>query len=182
MTLPGPPQRGTRNAPNEAESAFGERRTRIAFLYSHASCIRHRTGAKQRRSLPVRCRHPGPTWNPTGLHSVTCGTLWHTVRTPCTLHYTLCPQALERARQQLEATNPNASEEGQQLFMALMRTMACKWVNGGDILVLEEVLISPPYTSESCALQSHSGSTSTLERVRKVLGGERAKLGLGASS
>jgi len=86
--------------------------------------------------------------------------------------------ALERAQRELVAANPDASREGQLIFHALSRTMACSWRPGAEIAVLEDVVIGPPYTVDQCRLTGVGDNAAALERVRKVLHGERSKLGL----
>jgi hypothetical protein len=45
-----------------------------------------------------------------------------------------------------------------------------------SILVMDDVLIEPPYTSESCKLVSKAENT--LIRVKKVVQGTRKRLGI----
>ncbi|KAI9216644.1 anticodon-binding domain-containing protein [Blastocladiella britannica] len=62
----------------------------------------------------------------------------------------------------------------QLLFDALAKTMSCRW-HDATIVVMEQVLVDAPYTPSAC----RSKDARALERVRKVLQGERRKLRLG---
>lgn len=61
------------------------------------------------------------------------------------------------------------TREAQEIFNSLSKTMPCVW-RGTDIVCFG-VKISPPYTSESC----QGSDSSELDRVRKVLDGEKQK-------
>ena len=64
------------------------------------------------------------------------------------------------------------------IFDALIKTLPVSWKNQ-VIVVMDEVFIDPPYTSSSCQIASgKTNANSTLIRVKKVLEGERARLGL----
>nr|KAJ3419840.1 protein with role in RNA processing [Polyrhizophydium stewartii] len=68
--------------------------------------------------------------------------------------------------------------EAQDVFDALAKTLPVAW-KGQAIAVMDDVLIDPPYTPASCSLiPKKNASDSTLSRVRKVLEGERRRLGL----
>ncbi|KAI8930313.1 anticodon-binding domain-containing protein [Entophlyctis helioformis] len=70
--------------------------------------------------------------------------------------------------------------EAQDIFDALAKTLPATW-KATSIFVMDEVLIDPPYTGANCRLLSaKTGSESTLARVKKVLDGERRRLGLAA--
>lgn len=62
------------------------------------------------------------------------------------------------------------TQEAQELFDSLSKTMPCSW--SGAQICCYLVTISPPYTSDSCA----GPDENEVIRVRKVLEGERAKL------
>lgn len=53
--------------------------------------------------------------------------------------------------------------------------MTCDW-QGTDILVLKAVLISKPYRPEDCVQVKDMDNNQVIERVKKVLAGEREKL------
>jgi hypothetical protein len=61
------------------------------------------------------------------------------------------------------------------LFNALKKTLPTKW-KAKEIIVLEQVCISPPYTPESCKLIGNEhGNGAALDRVKKVVRLEREK-------
>jgi hypothetical protein len=63
--------------------------------------------------------------------------------------------------------------EAQEIFNSLAKTLPCRW-HGDMIVVFEDIRIPSPYT-----LNSISGSdAAALNRVKKVLEGERKKLGM----
>ncbi|KAM0749708.1 hypothetical protein T439DRAFT_326585 [Meredithblackwellia eburnea MCA 4105] len=65
--------------------------------------------------------------------------------------------------------------EAQSLFDALGKTLPVRW-HETQIIVMDEVLISAPYRPAD--VKGTKGSGERVERVRKVLEGERARLGL----
>eukprot|EP01012_Entosiphon_sulcatum_P019725 TRINITY_DN2464_c0_g1_i2.p2 TRINITY_DN2464_c0_g1~~TRINITY_DN2464_c0_g1_i2.p2 ORF type:complete len:185 (-),score=48.05 TRINITY_DN2464_c0_g1_i2:354-908(-) len=68
--------------------------------------------------------------------------------------------------------------EAQDIFDALSKTYPCSW-DQQTIVVLGETRIDPPYVAESVhAEPGKSVPEPTLERVRKVLAGERKRLNL----
>lgn len=76
---------------------------------------------------------------------------------------------------------PGTSEEGIIIFEALAKTLPCYWRREGDksvMIVMDEVSISEPYVPSSCRGGMRLNSSVILERVRKVLAGERSRLGL----
>ncbi|TPX42779.1 hypothetical protein SeMB42_g04995 [Synchytrium endobioticum] len=71
----------------------------------------------------------------------------------------------------------NVSDEGQAMFDALIKTMQCRWKNDA-IVVLDDVLIPPPYKLDSCRfVEGRKHDEVLLSRVKKVLDGERKRLG-----
>jgi hypothetical protein len=66
------------------------------------------------------------------------------------------------------------TQEAQDIFDALARTLPCSW-EGQVIKVMDEVTIAPPYAK--CA-GVPGGDARAVERVQKVLANEKAKLGL----
>lgn len=65
------------------------------------------------------------------------------------------------------------TQEAQDLFDSLSRTLPCRWEKQ-SIIVLDEVCIDPPYTVETC--WSSSKNSKSYSRVCKVLEGERQRL------
>ncbi|KAI9348368.1 anticodon-binding domain-containing protein [Pilaira anomala] len=65
------------------------------------------------------------------------------------------------------------TKEGQDIFNALSKTLPCRW-SKDTIVVMDEVLITPPYSAENC--RANSSSAASLARVKKVLEGERKRL------
>lgn len=59
-------------------------------------------------------------------------------------------------------------KEGQEIFDALSRTLPTRWAEQ-SIVVLDVVLIKPPYRVEDCAASQAQGAA--LARVRKVVSG-----------
>lgn len=66
------------------------------------------------------------------------------------------------------------SQEAQDIFDALARTLPCRW-EGTTIAVMDEVRIAPPY--KEC-VGTPGGDPRAVERVGKVLAMEKSKLRL----
>ncbi|KAL1520912.1 hypothetical protein AB1Y20_022472 [Prymnesium parvum] len=84
-------------------------------------------------------------------------------------------RAVARAKEDLAHVNPSVTVRAQSIYDALRKTMPCEWRekdNDHYVLVLNEVLVSPPYTPDLC--KGKPGPT--LTRVQKVLAGELEKL------
>ncbi|KAG0163760.1 hypothetical protein DFQ28_011205 [Apophysomyces sp. BC1034] len=80
---------------------------------------------------------------------------------------------LKSLRQQMAKMGVGVTKEAQEIFDALSKTLPCRWSNE-TIVVLDEVLIPPPYDVEGC--KANASSSASLARVRKVLEGERRRL------
>jgi len=91
-----------------------------------------------------------------------------------------CQQREDKAiavrRQEAAKIGVGVSPEAQAIFLALAKTMTCKW-EGTTIIVLDEVTVSPPYGSSDCTAMSPNDERA-VARVRLVLKEERARLGL----
>lgn len=83
---------------------------------------------------------------------------------------------IKRAEAEIAAIGVGVTAEAQAVFDALYKTMECKW-DGTKIVVMEEVVITEPYTVADCTLKSENGNDNVLERVTHVLGAEREQLG-----
>ena len=84
-------------------------------------------------------------------------------------------EALMHAEAEIESVNFDVTPEAQSLFDRLRNIFPCKW-RGQDMLIFENIRISPPYT----APKAIGGNDDGIDRIAKVLEGERIKLGLGA--
>ncbi|KAJ2713995.1 hypothetical protein H4R19_001961 [Coemansia spiralis] len=76
------------------------------------------------------------------------------------------------ARERAARIGVGVSNRAQAIFEALSKTLPCRW-DQDKIIVLDEVLIAPPYAVESCRALS---TASSLPRVKKVLQGELSRL------
>ncbi|KAL0023310.1 hypothetical protein WJX77_005660 [Trebouxia sp. C0004] len=85
-------------------------------------------------------------------------------------------KALQAAQAEAAKTGVGVSNEAQQVFDALSKTMPCHWKQQ-NIVILNEVELSPPYGLDNCSTE-HSHNVTTLERVKKVLTAERRRIGL----
>mmetsp|Transcript_6662 Transcript_6662/g.19898 ORF Transcript_6662/g.19898 Transcript_6662/m.19898 type:complete len:175 (+) Transcript_6662:369-893(+) len=65
----------------------------------------------------------------------------------------------------------NVTEQAQEIFDALARTLPCRW-NDQVIVVLDEISIAPPYTDPT------GGDDGFRERIKNVLLHERRRLGM----
>mmetsp|Transcript_13965 Transcript_13965/g.50829 ORF Transcript_13965/g.50829 Transcript_13965/m.50829 type:complete len:174 (+) Transcript_13965:276-797(+) len=81
--------------------------------------------------------------------------------------------ALKEAEVKAQAVGVGVTQEAQNIYDALAKTLPCRWA-GTDIIVLDEVRVASPYTPESCSGQEQR----LLDQVVKVLVNERARLGL----
>ena len=86
-------------------------------------------------------------------------------------------EMLRNARDRASKLNGKVDGATQALFDALSKTMACAWSNV-SIVVLGEVIIDPPYTSDVVRGLARDTPPNTVLRVKKVIQGARAKLGL----
>jgi len=79
--------------------------------------------------------------------------------------------ALKTMKDEAARIGVGVSEEAQGIFNALSKTLPCVWKED-TIIILNEVTIKPPYKLENCS----GDNPVTLERVKKVLEGERKRL------
>ncbi|KAI8581901.1 hypothetical protein K450DRAFT_229788 [Umbelopsis ramanniana AG] len=83
-------------------------------------------------------------------------------------------EAIKLASQQAARIGVGVTKDAQAIFDALSKTLPCRWAKD-SIVVMDEVIISPPYNEENC--RANASSTASLTRVKKVLEGEKKRLG-----
>eukprot|EP00743_Colponemidia_sp_Colp-15_P001916 GILK01002086.1.p1 GENE.GILK01002086.1~~GILK01002086.1.p1 ORF type:complete len:207 (-),score=28.51 GILK01002086.1:130-750(-) len=81
-------------------------------------------------------------------------------------------KALASTRAQSARLGVGVSAEAQQIFDAIAKTYSDIEWDGTSILILGEVRVNPPYTADSCIGENKVA----VERVKKVVDGQRAKL------
>eukprot|EP00850_Spirogloea_muscicola_P004575 SM000019S05119 [mRNA] locus=s19:1049841:1053069:+ [translate_table: standard] len=79
--------------------------------------------------------------------------------------------AVRQAEMEAERIGVGVTQEAQDIFDALSKTLPVRW-DKTVIVVMDEVQVSIPYHATDVA----GGSTAALERVRKVLELERKRL------
>ena len=84
--------------------------------------------------------------------------------------------AVKAARVAMMRIGVGVTAEGQEIFDSLSKTMPCVWEDKA-IVILNEVVIESPYTPDH--VSSRSGDQATLDRVKKVLEAERARIAAG---
>ncbi|KAG0379312.1 hypothetical protein BGX24_000869 [Mortierella sp. AD032] len=85
-------------------------------------------------------------------------------------------QAIREAQAAAARIGVGVSVIGQDIFNALHKTLPCRW-HDLQIIVMDEVIISPPYETENC--KANASSSYVLARVKKVLEGERLRMANG---
>ncbi|KAI8349638.1 anticodon-binding domain-containing protein [Choanephora cucurbitarum] len=65
------------------------------------------------------------------------------------------------------------TKEAQDIFNALSKTLPCRW-SKDTIVVMDEILISPPYGVEDC--KANATSAPLLARVKKVVSARNMKI------
>ncbi|KAG0199982.1 hypothetical protein BGX28_006830 [Mortierella sp. GBA30] len=85
-------------------------------------------------------------------------------------------QAVREAQAAAARIGVGVSSVGQDIFDALSKTLPCRWAKD-SIVVMDEVIIAPPYEPENC--KANASSSYTLARVKKVLEGERSRMANG---
>lgn len=84
-------------------------------------------------------------------------------------------KAIRNAKMEADKIGDGVTDKAQHIFNALSKTLPCRW-NKQSIVVLEEVEIQDPYCVADCK-NLHTGDSTVLVRVKKVLEEERKKLG-----
>ncbi|CAG8616826.1 10254_t:CDS:2 [Cetraspora pellucida] len=74
-------------------------------------------------------------------------------------------QSIKDTQVALAKIGVGVTQEAQDIFDAMSKTLPCRW-HKESIIVLDEVIINPPYDIENC--KANLGSTELLARVRKV--------------
>lgn len=82
----------------------------------------------------------------------------------------------ERMRQEIKAKlnlakarSNGVSPEGQKLFMTINKTFnEIDWLEN-DIVVIDEIVISPPYRPENCSLKNKNSKSDALDHIRKLV-------------
>lgn len=82
-------------------------------------------------------------------------------------------QGTRAAQLALAKIGVGVTEDAQFIFDALSRTLPVRWSNQ-SIVVLDEVIIHPPYTLDAC--KAPTSAQNALARVKMVLEGERRRL------
>ncbi|CAI2183623.1 3674_t:CDS:2 [Funneliformis geosporum] len=85
-------------------------------------------------------------------------------------------QAAKETQAALARIGVGVTQEAQDIFDALSKTLPCRW-SKESIIVLDEVIINPPYDIENC--KANLSATGSLARVKKVLEGEKRRLASG---
>ena len=79
----------------------------------------------------------------------------------------LLRSAVARAHSEDARRGRGVGQEAQEIFDAIARTLPARW-DGSSIVVLDAVVIAPPYRSEDCRA-AKSAQAQMLLRVRKVV-------------
>lgn len=85
-------------------------------------------------------------------------------------------RAVAERQAQARRIGKNVSSDAQRLFDALSKTVPCEWEEQA-IIVMSTVRIAPPYTNVA-VVSGSKAPPAQLERVRKMLMGERQRLHL----
>ncbi|KAG0223127.1 hypothetical protein BGW41_005702 [Actinomortierella wolfii] len=85
-------------------------------------------------------------------------------------------QAVREAQAAAARIGVGVTSEAQDIFDALSKTLPCRWAKD-SIVVMDEVIIAPPYDAENC--RANASSSNSLARVRKVLEGVKMRLANG---
>lgn len=84
--------------------------------------------------------------------------------------------AVADARKDAARINTNVSTDAQKIFNALAKTLPCRWENE-TIVIFDDLRIPTPYRVEDVRGGAMT-SKHELERVKRVLDGEKRRLGL----
>ncbi|CEP07367.1 hypothetical protein [Parasitella parasitica] len=74
-------------------------------------------------------------------------------------------EALKGFQSQVSKIGVGVTKEGQDIFNALSKTLPCRW-SKETIVVMDEILITPPYGVDDC--KASASSAASLTRVKKV--------------
>ncbi|RIB13474.1 anticodon-binding domain-containing protein [Gigaspora rosea] len=87
-------------------------------------------------------------------------------------------QSVKDTQAALARIGVGVTQEAQDIFDAMSKTLPCRW-HKESIIVLDEVIINPPYDINNCKTSKTVSSTELLARVQKVLEGEKRRLANG---
>ncbi|KAF2157897.1 hypothetical protein K461DRAFT_317920 [Myriangium duriaei CBS 260.36] len=82
-------------------------------------------------------------------------------------------QRIAKLKQEESKRGKGVTAEAQALFNAMDRMYAARW-HDTDIIVDDAVIISAPYTADSC--RAPKGKEQSLAHIRRVVEGERKKI------
>jgi hypothetical protein len=112
----------------------------------------------------VKALGPAPSREPEALPAIDIQLLTHREE-----------QALRNQQRNRMQIGVGVTRQAQEIFDRLRQTMQCDWQDT-SILVMKTVLISKPYRPEDCTQVKELDNPQQLDRVKKVLAGEREKL------
>ncbi|XP_071102779.1 protein LSM12-like [Haliotis cracherodii] len=76
--------------------------------------------------------------------------------------------SLDEKRRQVNYVGVGVPPEGQKIFFAITKTISDVRWDGSNIIVMDEVVIKPPYRYEDCSARK-SESSQALQHVRKIV-------------
>jgi len=83
-------------------------------------------------------------------------------------------KAMMAAEKELDSLNFEVDPQTQQLFDRMRNIFPCRW-QGVEMVLFDSLSIAPPYDAVKVR---NGGNDDGIERVKKVLAGERKKLGM----
>jgi hypothetical protein len=83
-------------------------------------------------------------------------------------------KSMVAAEKELDSLNFEVDPQTQQLFDRMRNIFPCRW-QGVEMILFDSLSVAPPYDAVKVR---NGGNDDGMERVKKVLAGERKKLGL----